>query len=332
MYFLITTLKQTTLKLRKGCILCELNMTFQIRIPSKCILAGEHTIIKQGFAIVAPCHRYYLALKYTHNNTLTQSSISGEGYNSTMVILWPVIERALHILEKDPSALKGYFQVKWSIPPCGGLGFSAALCVAVAKWAIYCGFLSESELFDFATRLEDRFHGKSSGVDIAGVLSEGIIEYSSTRQRESIACKWLPKLYLSSSGEQSISERCIKKVIQLRETQPEKANTIDNNMMLSCAMVRNALQLPEELGLPILTNALALANSCFYDWGLISPAMDAHICILQKHALACKVVGAGYGGHVLSLWKQDPPEDLKFDIFPLFGQDKFTRADVYVPE
>lgn len=292
-------------------------MMFQTRIPSKCIIAGEHTIIKRGFAVVAPCHRYYLSLKFTPNDIPTVSSISGEGYNSTMVILWPVVEHAFEILGKDPSKLTGCFQVKWSIPPCGGLGFSAALCVAVAKWVVHYGMLAESDLFNFATHLEDSFHGKSSGVDIAGVLSDGIVQYFSTREIQPISLQWLPKLYVSSSGEQSISERCIKKVIHLRETEPQRARVVDDNMMLACAMVKNALESPEGKGLPLLASALQLGNRCFYDWGLVSPALDKHLQRLQEHALACKVVGAGFGGHVLSLWDKAPPSDLGFDIFPL---------------
>jgi len=45
---------------------------------------------------------------------------------------------------------------------------------------------------------------------------------------------------------------------------------------------------------------------------------------LKKHALACKIIGAGFGGHVVSLWENTPPENLPFELTLLF-QDKIIQ-------
>lgn len=301
-------------------------MTFHTLIPAKCIIAGEHTIIQRGFAIVAPFNKYHLSLGFTPDDTPTKNTISGDGYNSMKIILWPVVHRALELLNEDPSKLKGCFDIKSTIPPCGGLGFSAALCVSVAQWAVYYGILPASQLFDFAITLEDKFHGKSSGVDIAGVMSKSIIQYFTTRESIPLNLAWKPNLYVSSSGEHSISERCVKKVMELRKNNEAKANEIDAKMIHSCLMVKKALEMGEEEGLPLLTFGLNLGNECFYDWDLVSPVLHAHIQEVRKNALACKVVGAGFGGHVISLWKDNPKSypgnDLKINLFSLsYGQD-----------
>ena len=45
--------------------------------------------------------------------------------------------------------------------------------------------------------------------------------------------------------------------------------------------------------------------------------LNDHINILKKYALACKVIGAGYGGHVLSLWETEPQIDLPLKLHRL---------------
>lgn len=294
-------------------------MNFKVLIPAKCILAGEHTILQRGHAVVAPFNKYHLSLKYTPNNKIkTLHTISGDGINSMQIILWPIVRRAFELLNKDICQLTGLFDIKSTIPPCGGLGFSAALCVAVAKWAIYYEILPPEQLFDFAVKLEDCFHGKSSGLDIAGVMSEGIIQYFSTREIAPLRLAWQPNLYISSSGESSFSESCIKKVNELRKNDAAKAKLIDDKMFCSSVLVKKALEQPQETGLPLLIAAINMANECFYDWDLVSPKLDEHLKQLKKTALACKIIGAGFGGHVVSLWKEKPPKDLKLKLTSLF--------------
>ncbi|MCA0403451.1 MAG: mevalonate kinase [Proteobacteria bacterium] len=294
-------------------------MSFSAEIPAKCILAGEHTILQRGHAIVVPFNKYQLSLTYTaDNNIKTLHTISGDGINSMQIILWPVIRRAFELLDKDIFNLTGFFDIKSTIPPCGGLGFSAALCVAVAKWAVHYGILPASQLFDFAVTLEDGFHGKSSGLDIAGVMSENIIQYFSNREIAPLAMNWKPNLYISSSGESSFSESCIKKVNRLREKDKVKAEAIDDKMSYSAILVKQALEQESKKGLPLLSAALNLGNECFYEWDLVSPKLNDHLIELKKAALSCKIVGAGFGGHVISLWEDIPPKDLSFKLIPVF--------------
>lgn len=292
-------------------------MNFQTLIPAKCILAGEHLILQRGFAIVAPVNKYHLLLKFTPNDIETIHSISGEGMSSMQILLWPVVRKALDLLNVHPLEIKGCFDIKSSIPPCGGLGFSAALCLAVAEWAVYYGLLPQDKLFEFAILLENMFHGKSSGLDIAGVMSKGVIQYYSNHEIEPLALKWRPKLYISCSGEQSFSNNCIKKVTELRKTDTVKANAIDDKMMSACMLVKQSLNSDYEQGLPLMISALNTGNECFYDWGLVSHTLHEHILEIKKHALSCKIVGAGFGGHVISLWKEKPPENLGFPLFAL---------------
>ena len=56
-----------------------------------------------------------------------------------------------------------------------------------------------------------------------------------------------------------------------------------------------------------LADAMNQAQHCFHAWGLITPALAAHMQALRNAgAIAVKPTGSGGGGYVLSLWEQQP--------------------------
>ncbi|CEG56627.1 mevalonate kinase family protein [Legionella fallonii] len=292
-------------------------MTFKVKVPAKCILAGEHLILERGYAIVAPLHRYHLTLSYEPHTIKTKYTISAEGNNSLGIILWPAICKAYELLQKDHNKITGFFNIKSTIIPCGGIGFSAALCVAITEWLIYQGLLSRSELFQFARQLEDMFHKRSSGVDIAGVTAKNIIKYYSNSEIIEMSISWQPLLYISSSDETSFSGPCVKKVLELKKENPAKAEAIYDKMLQAVILINNALENKNDASLDILARGLTMGNECFYEWDLISPQLHDHIELLKQHALACKIIGAGFGGHVLSLWAESPPVNFPIKLYRL---------------
>lgn len=293
-------------------------MDFKIDVPAKCILAGEHTILHSGFAIVSPFKSYTLSLSYAYSDIKTAKTITGE-FASTPIYLWMAISKACELAGKDARELNGQFNLKSNILVGAGLGFSAALCVAVAKWAVYFGMINDTETFEFAVKLEDIFHGKSSGVDIAGVLSKQIIQYTNTREIHPISPTWHPKLYISSSGEYSITERCVALVNKFRQEHPTEASAVDTKMINASKQILHALQKNDNESFELLAYGLNEGNECFYKWGLVSEKLNAHIQQVKQYAYACKIIGAGYGGHIISLWKDEPPKNLPFKLVKLAG-------------
>ena len=53
-------------------------MSFSIKVPAKCIIAGEHLILERGFAIVAPFNLYHLELIHQPDAIKTMYTISAE--------------------------------------------------------------------------------------------------------------------------------------------------------------------------------------------------------------------------------------------------------------
>ena len=84
------------------------------------------------------------------------------------------------------------FQISNSIPVGAGLGASAALCVAVGRWICWKGWLAESELPEFCRKLEDLFHGESSGVDVAVAISEKGLHFERNGARYTVSANWNP--------------------------------------------------------------------------------------------------------------------------------------------
>lgn len=292
----------------------------QFNSYAKCILAGEHSVLRGHKALVYPvqCKALNAELKPTDDNL--QIEFNGPYANELQLVLWSVIEEALKKINKKREHLKGQLKVDSNIPLGTGLGASAALCVCVAKLFQQYGWVKEAELFNFSRDLEDLFHGKSSGVDIAAALSEGCIEFKDSVLK-AFPFAWKPKLYLSYCGQRGVTSECVKKVDQLFEADPEKAKSIDNKMSEAVEMIESALKIQSENSMSQLVSGLTMANDCFKSWGLLSPPLSAHMEALKSAgAIAMKPTGSGLGGHVLSLWEAEPGVELvgELGLFSLF--------------
>ncbi|MGL5743316.1 MAG: mevalonate kinase family protein [Legionella sp.] len=287
-------------------------MSFNIQIPAKCILSGEHLILERGFSLVTPFREYTLSLSYEPGARQKEYFTLANESNFHQLILQSIVDKACRLLDKDPCKLNGSFNIESTIPPCSGLGFSAALCVAVSEWAIFQKYLTRSSLFDFAIELEHMFHKKSSGVDIAGVMSKKMIQYCSNKEIVEMNPLWNPELYISNSGDMSITGVNVGIIQNLSKNDPIKAKEIYGKMDLSVSLIKTALESDkQDERLQRLADGINTGNECYYDWGIIPPRVNKHIHELKKYALACKVIGAG---HVLSLWKTSPPDNLPFKL------------------
>ena len=169
-------------------------------------------------------------------------------YGETLLMFfWGVLETGLKLIDKKHSDVTGKFFWENNIPMGGGLGFSAAFCVALARWFMWKGWLKEANLFEFSRHLEDQFHGKSSGVDIAGAISDCGVFYQAGAIKHYIDCAWQPSLYLSHTDSVSVTAECVSLVDELWRSNPELAKRIDQDMMQSVLTSERAITGTEEL-------------------------------------------------------------------------------------
>lgn len=288
-----------------------MNKPFSTRTYGKWILAGEHAVLRGCPALAFPLMSRYLELDYHPHGGAHEVQFNGEFGTDYKLLFYGVIENALSQL-KISQPLTGTFIVHSSLPVGTGLGASAALCGAVARWCEGQGWVQSGDLYEFARRLEDLFHGESSGVDLAVSLGAKGVRFVRNGEQREIQNVWSPKLYLSYCGQRGMTSECVAKVKRLFETDRALAQKLDNQMRLAVDLAEKSLTNKESVGHAGIKESLELALACFEQWGLCKGDLAHHIRHLKESgAVAAKPTGSGGGGYVLSLWSESPPVSLQ---------------------
>lgn len=296
-----------------------MSKNFETQSYGKWILAGEHSVLRGVPAVVFPLKSRALQLSYVTSNTPLELVLDGEHGEELQLLVWGVLEKACELKKIKRTGLTGKLHLRSSIPVGAGMGASAALCVALTKWMGHLGFVSEAEYYDFARTLENLFHGESSGVDIAVSLSGQGLLFSRQGERQDLKLNWQPRWFISYSGKRGVTLDCVNKVKALIAQNPALGEKIDTEMKRAVEMSLKAFQLSEKDGTAMLAEAMDLASQCFQQWGLSEGAPQKQMdWLLENGAVAVKPTGSGGGGYVLSLWAQNPPEEIAKKLIPCF--------------
>ncbi|MGL5742806.1 MAG: mevalonate kinase family protein [Legionella sp.] len=291
------------------------NVSFQTQAHAKCILAGEHAVLRGCPALLLPVASKVFKLSYQADSHALK--IVAKPPDQTIFLL--ALQQALSLLHKKIHDVHGTFFLNNTIQVGAGLGFSAALCVVISRWLIWGHWIKEKKLFSFAHQMENYFHGKSSGADIAGSLAESLVHFETSGVMHEIPMHWQPKLYLSYSGTGAETKNTISNIMLLHKEKPSRLKLIDKQMQESVFLIEHALTIDKEHGFPLLIFAIQKSQNCFKEWGLITPNLQKHMDDLSsKGAIAVKPTGSGGGGYVLSLWEDEPPKKNTLELIPLF--------------
>ncbi|MGE0616892.1 MAG: mevalonate kinase [Bacteriovoracia bacterium] len=285
----------------------------QVTVPGKWVLTGEHTVLRGGSAIAMPHPEYSLTLSF-------EADGAGElkvGRSGRDHIYSPVLELVRQLERKSGAkAPGGTLRIQSTIPVGGGLGSSAALCVAVTRWfSARTGYAFEKPVA-VATELEDYFHGKSSGMDVAVVASGQPIVYRRTTEPGEVGitplllASGLPKFTFHDTRVRGRTSDCIEKVKRVAELDPARGEALDRQMKAATAEAIEGLQLfgrggseDRARGLERVASAMSQGQGCYEGWGLVPDSVSAlHAELKRQGALATKLTGAGGGGFLVALW------------------------------
>ncbi|MCE3010902.1 MAG: hypothetical protein LW875_09850 [Proteobacteria bacterium] len=293
-------------------------MEFQKEVYGKWILSGEHAVLRGGPALVFPVRSRSFRIDYQEKNHDLKIQLLGGHSEEFQLIIWGVIERACEQLGLSRSQLKGLIQLRSDIPAGAGMGASAALCVAITLWLKKLGHVKEGDEYETARKLENLFHGESSGVDVAVCLLNQGLKFRRHGERSSVDLQWAPFWYLSYTGQRGVTKDCVLQVKSLIERDYSLAENLDQRMNEATALAENALKQNSEKGFKELSEAITQAGSCFYQWGLCTGAVKAHLDDLKDlGAKAVKLTGSGNGGYALSLWQEPPPDRVLQNLIPV---------------
>ena len=275
---------------------------YSVEVPGKWVLSGEHAVLKGGLAVALPHSHFRLGLRF-HPQTVGELLTSPpEAKELASALIDQVFLLAGCV---DIPRPQGLLEIQSTIPYGAGLGSSAALCVALVRWLSGPLDIEPARVTEIATRLEDRFHGKSSGMDIAVTSLAVPISYrieNGQRMVEPIQVKTLPRLTFHDTGLRKKTNDAILKVDRFRAENIERGKELDLRMNQASLLAVSALEGRVPM-LSTLAEAMKLGQSCFKEWSLVPEVgIEIEAKLFQEGAKAVKLTGAGGGGFLVALW------------------------------
>ena len=261
----------------------------------KAILAGEHAVVYGHPAVAVALDR---GIKCVAERTSAEASslfVADWGLQASSADETP-LGRGIATIQKEITDGVGLsYRVTAEIPPGAGLGSSAALSVALIRAAsvTMSKALGTVEIVDWANRLEEEFHDRPSGIDVALSSRGGALLFQPGHTNENLDASWL-KLVVADTGEPRSTKDMIAKV----SAQLPVAERALVQMGAAARDVGKALARKEH---DLLADSMNSCQQLLDGLGLVTPGLDK-LCTLAKKsgAMAAKMTGGGGGGAIIA--------------------------------
>ena len=279
--------------------------------PAKIILFGEHFVVHGTKAILAAIDkRVTVTTIFTENKTIKINSEIGtievpilSSHEDVKTEFKPFVYLANKIINSEPNVSGLEITIDSDIPIGVGLGSSSACCVAAAaSISELFNKLSSEEILNLSIEAEKTIFPNTSGADCTVCTYGGMIEYeqsSGTRKIESI---FQINLVIANSMIPHNTKNSVEKVNKFKENNEERFSQLCDleNILIDEAITTMKNNDATALGLKMSENQKYLEEI-----QVSNETINGMISSLKEISLGTKITGAGDGGCVIALIKDE---------------------------
>jgi len=289
--------------------------------PGKIILFGEHFVVHGTKAILAAIDkRVTVTTTFTENKTIKVNSELGtleipisSSHEEVKNEFRPFVYLANKMIDSNQNVNGLEITIDSDIPIGVGLGSSSACCVAAAA-SISELFkeLSSEEILNLSIEAEKTIFPDTSGADCTICTYGGMIEYPSI---EKIDSTFDLNLVIANSMIPHNTKNSVEKVNKFKENNEERFSQLCDleNILIDEAITTMKNNDATALGLKMSENQKYLEEI-----QISNDTLRDMISSLNEISLGSKITGAGDGGCIIALVKDD-----NMDKVPaLLGEDK----------
>lgn len=278
--------------------------TVHAEAHGKIILIGEHSVVYQKGAIVAPFTQAFIDVEISPSHgVITIDSFYHQGIFFTPGVPIEGLQALLRaFLDKyDLPAKDMHIKITSNMLSRRGLGSSAAVAKALAEalYKFYDISYTRANLVESIQISELVYHAKPSGIDMNAILSDDLLWYQAG-QFSIIKPAFPLHIVVADSGEASQTKMAVLEVSErVKCGQKTTLDAIETLGQLS----REARVVLENGNVEDFARLLNQAQTQLKTIGVSSTRLDYLIQLaLKTGALAAKLTGGGQGGCMFALF------------------------------
>jgi mevalonate kinase len=294
--------------------------------PAKVILFGEHFVVYGEPAIVLAIDRRVYATVDRRKDAkicVESANMGFSGYfeNGRFTVekgepkeaglkFEAIKMTAEKIMKMHGETVGLNIDINSSIPVGAGLGSSAAVisAVALATGSLLGAKMSKEDVFRVTCEIEKYVHGTTSGVDPAISTFGGILLFQMDTGFKPVETKIDIPLVVGDTGVERSTRVQVEKVRSMMENHPSVFELIQQTAKEIVLRAMDALQKND---LPTLGELMNINQALLYGMGVSDESLEWLINASRKAgALGAKLTGAGGGGCMVALAKNDTTEKI----------------------
>ena len=276
--------------------------------PGKVILFGEHFVVHGTKAILAAIDkRVTVTSTFTDNNTIKVNSQLGtlevpisSSHEEVKSEFRPFVYLASKIINSDQNASGLEITIDSDIPIGVGLGSSSACCVAAAaSISELFNELSSEEILKMSIEAEKTIFPDTSGADCTVCTYGGMIEYPSI---EKIDNTFDLNLLIANSMIAHNTKNSVEKVNKFKENDEERFSQLCD---LETKLIDEVITAMKNNDAATFGLKMSENQKYLEEIQVSNDTLRGMISSLKEISLGTKITGAGDGGCVIALVKDE---------------------------